>query len=76
MDGLETRFEDRIDFFHLDVDDATPRTVADRFDIRGHTQYVLIDAEGKVLRRWFSYLDQENVTTEIEETLASLETQN
>ncbi|MEM7333749.1 MAG: hypothetical protein AAF490_16800 [Chloroflexota bacterium] len=69
MNGLEAAFSDRVDFFVLDVDNPETQAYMEQFAIRGRSTYVLIDAEGNELGRWFGPLNEAGVTAQIENWL-------
>jgi len=73
VDGLEEQFGDYIDFFHLDVEQHITRDIRFEYTLTGRTQYVLIDAEGNIVQKWFGYLDEAQLAAFMTEYVASLE---
>jgi hypothetical protein len=67
--GLQAEFGDRVDFIHADVDDQATRGALDRYAITGRTQYVLVDAEGNIIQKWFGRLSPQAVADFIEDAL-------
>jgi hypothetical protein len=56
---------------YLNIDKPETLEVRQRFDIVARTQYVLIDAEGNTIHKWFGPLDEESVKASIDEFLAA-----
>ncbi len=52
--GLEADYWGRIDFVYLDREAGGNRDVVREFGIRYQPVFVLVDAEGNELQRWFS----------------------
>lgn len=71
MHRLEDRYKDQIDFVYLNIDLSETLEARQRFDIVARSQYVLIDAQGNIIQKWFGFLDENTVTQAIEEFLAS-----
>lgn len=57
MNGLKDTFEGQVDFFDLDIDDASLNNLRQSHKINGRSQYVLLAPDGEVLRIWFGPLD-------------------
>lgn len=56
MDGLRDEFAGEIDFFLLDIDKPETEEVRKAYGMTGRSHYVLIDANGDVVRSWFGPL--------------------
>ena len=57
MDGLKGTFEGEVDFFDLDIDDASLNDLRRDKGISGRSQYVLLAPDGEtVLQQWFGPL--------------------
>lgn len=69
MNGIKGAQAGRVDFFDLDWDDKSLDSVRGQFEISGRSQYVLLDADGTVLRRWFGPLNS-TLSVEIDAVLA------
>ncbi|MEM7345243.1 MAG: hypothetical protein AAF485_13470, partial [Chloroflexota bacterium] len=65
MHRLKEAYGDQIDFFVLDVDDATTEEVRLQYGLRNRSHYVLIDPEGKPIRLWAGHLNEEAVFAEL-----------
>lgn len=61
MYRLTAEFGDRVDFIHLNIDVDNTRPVRERFGIVQRSNYVLIDAAGQEVQRWFGPLDEATV---------------
>lgn len=72
MNGLEERYNDQIDFFHLDVDQAVTLDLRQQFSIVGRNQYVLVDSNGEVIERWVGPLSEGNVEAVLLNYLATV----
>ena len=69
MDRLEAEFGADIDFIHLDIDQSLADAVRLRFDLTDRSHYVLIDAQGAVLYRWYGFLNRDSVAATFAELL-------
>ena len=72
MHRLEQQFSGQVDFIHLDIDRAETKPILQKFDVRRRSTYLLIDANGEILKAWTGYLDEATLQTEIEEILGKL----
>jgi len=63
VNGVKNEFAGQVDFFDLNIDDPSLDGLRTEFDISGRSQYILLDSNGEVVRRWFGplspSLDQE-----------------
>lgn len=71
MHRLEDQYKDKIDFIYLNVERQDTLDARQRFDIINRSQYILIDAQGNVISRWFGFLDEEAVTKALDDFLAT-----
>lgn len=55
----------------LDWDDPSLDGTREQLGITDRTQYVLVDPDGNVVKRWYGILSEETVETEIEALIAS-----
>jgi hypothetical protein len=69
---LQEQFADQLDFVALNIDDSSTMTARERFDIVQRSQYVLTDASGNVITRWFGLLDETSVAESLRGHLAGL----
>jgi len=51
-------FGEQIDFVDLNIDDQSTQATRDYYGFRGRTEYVLVDENDQIVRRWFGPLDQ------------------
>lgn len=70
MYGLVQKYGDQMDFIGLDIDDPASMPAREHYDIVARSQYVLIDAQGNVIQKWFGYLDEAEVAGAIDTLLA------
>ena len=54
--GTKVHFKGRVDVFDLDWDDKGLDNIRADFNISGRSQYVLIGANGEVIKHWFGPL--------------------
>jgi thiol:disulfide interchange protein len=71
VNELQAAFGDQIDFMNLNIDVPETLDLRTRFDLVDRSRYILIDAEGNVVQRWFGLLDQATVETYIRDYLAA-----
>ena len=69
MNGLKDTFEGQIDFFDLDIDDASLTQLRQSHKINGRSQYVLLAPDGEILRIWFGPLDPSSMEAQVAATL-------
>ena len=69
MSGLEEKFAGQIEFVTLDWDDSTLDELRGQLGITDRTQYVLVNAGGDAVKRWYGLLNEAQVGTELEEFL-------
>lgn len=69
MNRLNEQYSDRVDFFYLDVDDIQTPEVMSALAIRDRTTYVIFDAQGNEVHRWFGPLPFEAAAHDIEVAL-------
>jgi hypothetical protein len=70
VNGLLTKYSEQVDFIGLNIDDPSSLPVRERYDIVQRSQYVLLDGQGNVVRKWFGFLDEADVASEIDKLLA------
>jgi hypothetical protein len=72
VNRLEDAFGERVDFFHLNIDTPDELDMAHQYEMWRRSQYTLIDADGTIVKSWFGYLNEDRMTAELEEALATL----
>lgn len=70
VDGLQAEFSDEIEFVWLNIDDSNSLPLRQEYGIVGRTNYVLVDAAGNPLQRWYGYLSEPDVAAVLEEFIA------
>lgn len=68
---LEDKYADQIDFVYLNIDNQDTLAARQQFDIVARSQYVLIDAQGNIIQKWFGFIDEAQVDAALAEFLAS-----
>ncbi len=56
MQRLRADYDGRVEFIELDVDDPATGPMRDRYGLVAQAQYILADAEGAPLKKWFGVL--------------------
>ena len=69
MNGLKETFEGQVDFFDLDIDDASLNQLRQTHRINGRSQYVLLAPDGEILRTWFGPLDADSTEAQLSAVL-------
>lgn len=69
VNNLKAEFGDQVDFINLNIDVPETLDARTRFDIVERSQYLLTDASGAVLQRWYGYLDEATVEAYVREYL-------
>jgi thioredoxin-like negative regulator of GroEL len=57
--GLEAEYWGQIDFVYLDIDDSGNDGVKEQYEFISQPTFILIEADGTVLQRWFGYVSEE-----------------
>jgi thioredoxin-like negative regulator of GroEL len=57
--GLEAEYWGQIDFVYLDIDDSGNDGVKEQYEFISQPTFILIDADGAVIERWFGYVSEE-----------------
>ncbi len=70
MNGLTQKFSDKIDFVNLNVDWPEVKPYLTLFSFTDRTQYVLADAKGNILQRWYGPLNQADIEDYLTQFLA------
>ena len=69
VSGLQETFADRIEFVLLDLDNAAQDDTRRTLGITAQAQYVLVNASGEIVGRWFGVIDAAELTGELEDLL-------
>jgi hypothetical protein len=67
---LEDKYDDKVMFFHLDVDMPAEDEARQKVGITGRSQYYLLDSNGEIAARWFGPITFEEVSAEIDMLLS------
>lgn len=71
MNGLQAQFGEQIEFVVLDIDDPATLPLRQHYNMVQRTNYVLVNARGEVVQRWFGPLDEDQVARALREFLAN-----
>ena len=71
MSGLQDTFAERVEWIILDIDDPSSDDTRSELGITAQAQYVLVNANGEIVGRWFGILNEMQVAAEIENLLQS-----
>jgi len=66
--GLQAKYEDRIGFVYLDIDDAATAEFKRALGYRVQPHFFLVDAEGQVVKSWLGRVSE----AELEQALQSV----
>ncbi|MCY4464863.1 MAG: hypothetical protein OXE46_04935 [Chloroflexi bacterium] len=69
MRGLEETFAGRIEFVRLDLDDRDLDDRRRQLGITAQAQYVLVNAAGEIVGRWWGVIDEAALSNELETLL-------
>ncbi len=61
MNRLRASYDGQVEFIELDVDDPASRPMRDQYGLVAQAQYVLADADGAPLQKWFGYIDENEI---------------
>lgn len=57
--GLERKYQDRIGFVYLDIDDSAADELKRQLGYRSMPQFFLVDGNGQILETWFGLVTAE-----------------
>ncbi len=72
MHRLEEQFGDRVDFFHLDIDNSDYDVARQEYGLGRRHMYLLVDPNGQQLHAWVGPLNEAVVVQQMESLLAGL----
>ena len=58
--GLEAEYYGKINFAFLDANDPATEYYQREFGFRVQPEFYLVDGQGKVVQKWFGYVDAED----------------
>jgi thioredoxin-like negative regulator of GroEL len=61
--GLEAKYSGKIKFSYLDADDSQTLDFQRELGFRYQPELYLLDATGKVLKKWVGYTEQQDLET-------------
>jgi thioredoxin-like negative regulator of GroEL len=67
--GLEARYTGKIQFTYLDVDDPATSSIKQQLGYRVQPQFFLLDGQGKIVKKWFGVVSEEELVGAFEELL-------
>jgi hypothetical protein len=68
---LDDYYKDQVDFLYINIDLPETQAIRNQFEITDRAQYTLIDADGTIIRKWYGFLDEDELKTVIDEFLAT-----
>jgi thioredoxin 1 len=71
LQSLTRQFEGRIAFVRVDVDNPADTPTREKYGLYDRSQYALVNAQGEVVKRWFGFLNEARVASELQELLSS-----
>ncbi len=69
--GLEAKYFQQIDFFFLDADDPNTLGFQRTYGFQYQPYFVLLDGQGKVIKRWTGFVPQETFESAFAEVLSA-----
>lgn len=67
--GLEAKYAGKVAFFYLDADDPATREFQREYGFQYQPYFLLIDGEGRVLRRWNGFVGEQEFEAAFGEVL-------
>lgn len=69
MSGLEDTFEGQVEFVMLNWDDSSLSEIRQKLSITDRAQYLLVDPDGTVIKRWYGTLNESAIESEIRDII-------
>lgn len=60
INGLEWKYQDRISFVYLDIDDPANKSFKNVLGYKYQPHFFLVDGQGKIINQWLGYVPLEN----------------
>lgn len=70
MHRLEAEYWDRVDFVYLDRENSANSDVVEQYGIRGQPVFILIEADGTEIQRWFGRVSADELRQALDNTLS------
>lgn len=67
--GLEAKYAGQVDFFYLDADDPATRDFQREYGFQYQPYFLLLDADGNVVKRWGGLVSEQEFETAFAEVL-------
>jgi len=64
--GLQAKYEDKIQFTYLDIDDPNTRGFKQALGYRVQPHFFLLDANGKIVKEWLGFVQESDLVTAFE----------
>lgn len=61
--GLQAKYEDKIQFTYLDIDDPNTRSFKQALGYRVQPHFFLLDANGNVVKQWLGLVQENDFVT-------------
>jgi len=61
--GLQAKYEDKIKFTYLDIDDPNTRSFKQALGYRVQPHFFLLDANGKTVKEWLGLVQENDFVT-------------
>lgn len=71
VNGLQAEYGDRVAFVQFNVDTPEGARVQQRYSLRGHPAYVLVDSRGQVTWQAVGQVSEDELRAHIETLLAA-----
>ncbi|MBI5714035.1 MAG: hypothetical protein HZC38_11535 [Chloroflexi bacterium] len=61
--GLQAKYEDKIQFTYLDIDDPNTRSFKHALGYRAQPHFFLLDTNGKTVKEWLGFVQESDLET-------------
>lgn len=69
VNGLRQQYGNQLKFADLDFNDNRNQSLKDRFRVVGHPSFVLVDGQGKLVKRWLGIVAASELEKELKQVL-------
>ncbi len=71
VNGLKQQYQDKVKFTELDYYEAKNATLVQQLRVQGHPTIVLLDGQGKTVKKWVGVTSVSQIETSVKQVLSN-----